>query len=262
MKYSLAALVALASASTTLAVTLGTAPAVTFALTASSTAGGFKVVDPDTGDTSYEESKTTEGKPDKNGNILTTTEYKTVVQTVKYGNAELLNGLREDGSLPDGTVKGWSIVSAKGLEDEDSQLYAVKKGQVPVLIDDGTEEAVVSVGTIAMTLSGKSTFSSESPDVETTLSKTISAKANVQLSYNGFSVQGIETLSAKYTKGKFGKGADANTYETLLTGAVKMASISGNYFSEEAGIDALVEGSFSIAAEAVLDLETLGFSGQ
>ena len=254
MKYSLAALVALASASTTLAVTLGTAPAVTIALTASSTAGGFKVVDPDTGVTSYENYKSTDGKPDKNGNVITTTEYKTVVQTVKYGNVELLNGLLEDGSLPDGTVKGWSIVSAMGLEDEDSQLYAVKKGQTPVLIE--TED---SIGSYAVTIGGKETTSSANPDVTTTVSYTISGKGIHGISYNGFEIQGVETGSAKYAKGTFGKGSSAIPYETLLGGAVKLASISGNYTFEDEGIDALVEGTISTAVEAVLDLETLGF---
>lgn len=254
MKYSLTALVALASASTALAVTLGTAPAVTIALTASQSVGGFKVVDPDTGETSYESEKITEGKPDKNGNVLTTTEYKTVVQTFKFGNAELLNGLLEDGSLPDGTVKGWSIVSASELDGEDSQLCAVKKGQTPILIE--TEDSSES---FAATVSGKDTTSSASPDVTTTVSYTLSGKVIHGISYNGFEIQGVETGSAKYAKGNSGKGSSAIPYETYLEGAVKLASISGNYTSEDEGIYALVEGTISTAAEAVLDLETLGF---
>jgi hypothetical protein len=253
MKCSLAALVALASASTALAVTLGTAPAVTIALTASQSVGGFKVVDPDTGDISYESSKTTEGKPDKNGNVLTTTEFKTVVQTIKFGNVELLNGLFADGSLPDGTVKGWSIVSATGLEDEDSQLYAVKKGQTPVMIE--TED---SFGGYAVTTGGKETTSSASPDVTTTVSFTVSGKAIHGISYNGFDIQGVETSSLKYAKGNFGKGSSAIPYETVLQGATKLASISGNYTPVEEDIYA-VEGTISTAAQAVLDLETLGF---
>jgi hypothetical protein len=215
--------------------------------------GGFKVVDPDTRETSYESEKITEGKPDKNGNVLTTTEYKTVVQTFKFGNAELLNGLLEDGSLPDGTVKGWSIVSASEL-DGDSYLYAVKKGQAPILIE--TEDSYES---FAVTASGKDTTSSASPDVTTTVSFTGSAKAIYGISYNGFEIQGVETSSTKYAKGNFGKGSSAIPYETLLAGAVKLASISGNYTSEDEGIYALVEGTISTAAEAVLDLETLGF---
>ena len=262
MKYSIACLAAIAIASSSFAVTLGTAPAVTIALTVSIENGGFKVVDPETKEVTYESEKITEGKPDKNGNVVTTTETKTVVQVVKFGNAQLLNDLLEDGSLPDETVKGWSIVSVSGLEDETSQLYAVKKGQEPVLIDNGTEEGVIYYETYVYAKAEKSTYSSADPDVVTMVSASATIKAVVGLSYDGFEIQGVETASAKYAKGNFGKGANAIPYDTTLPGAGKIAGISGNFTSDDDGSSAVVEGSFSIAASAVLDLETLGFSAQ
>ena len=262
MKFSIACLAAIAIASSSFAVTLGTAPAVTIALTVSLENGGFKVVDPETKEVTYESEKITEGKPDKNGIVVTTTETKTVVQVVKFGNAQLLNDLLEDGSLPDETVKGWSIVSVSGLEDQTFQLYAVKKGQEPVLIDNGTEEGVIYYETYVYALAEKSTYTSEYPDFVTMVSSSATSKAVVGLSYDGFEIQGVETASAKYAKGNFGKGANAIPYETILPGAGKIAGISGNFTSDDDGSSAVVEGSFSFAASAVLDLETLGFSAQ
>lgn len=269
MKYSLAALVALASASTTLAVTLGTAPAVTIALTVSQSVGGFKVVDPYTGETSYEYVKITEGKPDKNGDVVTTTETKTVVQTFKAGNAEILQGLLDDGELPDDTLKGWSIVGVRALEEGLGYdgIYAVKKGQPAVFIPGVDEESsdLLPFKGQASTTAGKETTSTASSDI-TKISYSENGKAVFGFSYDGFEVQGVGTYSYKFAKGTFGKGSAAVSYSIDdLSGAVKTTGLNGTF--ETSSLDeegnpgnGVIEGSISIAAEVVLDLEPLGFA--
>jgi hypothetical protein len=269
MKYSLAALVALACASSSFAVTLGTAPAVTIAFTASQSVGGFKVVDPDTGETSYESEKITEGKPDKNGDVVTTTETKTVVQTLKVGNAEILKDLLNNGDLPDGTLKGWSIVGVRALEEGLGYdgIYAVKKGQPAVSIGGVDEESsgLVSIKGIASITAGKETTSTASPDVSTKISYNENGKAVLGFSYNGLEMQGVGTYSYKLAKGTFGKGSAAVPYSIDdLSGGIKTTSLNGTFetssLDEEGNpVNGVIEGSISIAAEVVLDLETLGF---
>lgn len=253
MKYSIACLAAIAIASSSFAVTLGTAPAVTISLTASETTGGFKIVDPDTKEVSYEYSKSTD-KLDKEGNvILTTTEYKTVVSSYRYGNAQLINELYYADLLPDGVVKGWSIVGVTALEDGSSGLFAVKKGQEPVNI----EVEILNI-TGAETSAGKETYSPET-EFTTPVSYSYSRKSSLGIAFNGFEFTGIETSSGKYVKASFGKGASAIPYEAYLDGATKVAGINGTYGSSEDEYGALVEGTISTGAEVVLNLETLGF---
>jgi len=261
MKYTIASLVALACASSSFAVTLGTAPAVTVALTASTTVGGFKVVDPDTKEVSYEYEKITE-KTDKNGDVvLSTTEYKQVPLVVRVGNAQLLQAMAEDGKL-DVTdpklIKGWSIVAVSSLDDSGESgpigLFAVKKGQDPVEIEVELSESYAA----SYTASGKETYT---PATEAYVrSFSASGKDLTEVSFFGFNLQGVSTFSEKLVKGTFGKGAAAVSYEGTLAGATKIAGISGTYYDEDTDESALAEGSISTAAEAVLDLETLGFA--
>jgi hypothetical protein len=260
MKYTIASLVALACASSSLAVTLGTAPAVTVALTASTTVGGFKVVDPETKEVSYEAEKITE-KTDKNGDVvLSTTEEKEVPSVVRVGNAQLLQAMAEDGQL-DVTdpklIKGWSIVAVSSLDDAGesgpSGLFAVKKGQDPVEI-----EVEFSSYAASYTASGKETYT---PATEAYVrSFSASGKYLTEFSFFGFNLQGVSTFSEKYVKGTFGKGAASVSYEGTLAGATKIAGISGVYGDEDTDESALAEGSISTAAEVVLNLETLGFA--
>jgi len=261
MKYIIASLVALACASSSFAVTLGTAPAVTVALTASTTIGGFKVVDPETNEISYEDEKITE-KTDKNGDVvLSTTEYKVVPLVLRVGNAQLLEAMAEDGQL-DVTdlkfIKGWSIVEVSSLDDAGesgpSGLFAVKKGQDPVEIKVEFSESYAA----SYTASGKETYTPATEAYVRSYSE--SGKQLTGVTFFGFNLQGVSTSSSKFVKGTFGKGAAAVSYEATLAGATKFAGISGTYYDEDTDESALAEGSISTAAEAVLNLETLGFA--
>jgi hypothetical protein len=270
MKCSLAALVALASASTALAVTLGTAPAVTIAFKASSTTGGF--IDPETGGSI--EYKETNGKPDRNGDVVTTKETKTVVNVVRIGNTEILKNLLEAGQL-DGVLKGWTIVSARALDQGLGLdgLYAVKKNLPAVLIQETDPDTggIFPIKAIAATKAGKETTTTANPDVTTKLSYSENGQIIIGFPINDFDVQGLANYSAKYAKGTFGKGANATSYEIeYLAGAIKAPSLIGAFpvidnNTGEAALDqdgneinGILEGSISIAAEVVLDLDVQG----
>ena len=255
MKYSLAALVALASASTALAVTLGTAPAVTVALTASVTTGSFRGVDPYTGDVTNEISRSTEGRPDKNGNVITTTEYKSTIGVSRYGNAELINELKAAGLLPDGVVKGWSIVLVRPIGGwVVGALYAVKKGQIPVSI-----ETEWGNDYYALAITGKET--SDSTGLTETLSMNYTGKEIGHVEFAGFALDGIISYTRKFIKGAIGKGTNATPFADEVNGVTILAGISGSRDIQNDGLGGrVVEGSMSIAAEIMIDLDTLGIS--
>jgi hypothetical protein len=243
---------ALAAPAAAFAITPGSSSTLTLALTASVETGGFKVVTD--GETTYEYEKST-SKENAAGDVLSeTNEYKSVITPVRYGNAQILAELN-DQNLLDGGVAGWSIVNIAVASDDESgddsdtgpAIYAVKKGKSPVAIEFTTgvlasAEAVISKYTIN-NVTEKETYVASG-----------SGKATVTLSIADFNVQGILTGTYKYVSGSLGKGQTAVSYETFLDGAQKVAAFSGIYSDSY-----VAEGTLSLAAAKIVDLETLGF---
>lgn len=96
---------------------------VTFALTAKYSAPGLTEKDPDTGKNVpvYEtESETL----DKNGNVTKVT-YKlsAVAKTFKYGNAEIIRALIENGTI-EGPASGWALVLQAPTDSEGADEYS------------------------------------------------------------------------------------------------------------------------------------------
>jgi hypothetical protein len=120
----------LAGVSASHAITPGGTANATIALVASETAPGFKIVED--GETFYEFEKFT--SKEKGGvTTLDIAEEKGVIGLYRFGNVQILAMMLEEGSLPDTTIGGWSIISVTGTGEEGSfALYAVKKGKTPI----------------------------------------------------------------------------------------------------------------------------------
>jgi len=246
------AILALAGSSAAYAVTPGSSATLTLALTASVESGGFKVVAD--GETTYEFEKTTT-KENADGEILSETlDYKSVITTVRYGNAQILADLN-DQDLLDGTVSGWSIVNIAIASDDESgddsdtgpSIYAVKKGQSPVAVELSTSE-------VASAEAATSKYTNNYVTEKETNAASGSSKATITLSIADFTVQGLMTGSYKYVSGSLGRGDNAVSFETFLDGAHKVAAFSGIYSETY-----VAEGTLSLAAAKIVDLETLGF---
>jgi hypothetical protein len=243
MKPTIAALLALAGASTTLAITPGSSAAITMALTASISAGGF----------AGETEKTTTKKNAAGDVISETTEYKTIITTVRYGNAQILADLNEQGLL-DGTAAGWSIINVDVANDFGSENdtgpvpYAVKKGLAPVRL-----EFTSAITASAESGTGKLTVDYVKPSYSLTGSNIY--KTTITLSIADFNIQGTQITTAKIATGKLGKGASGVDYTFALSAGSKVAAFSGIY-----SVYDLAEGTLTVAAAKVVDLETLGFA--
>jgi hypothetical protein len=131
---------ALAGSSAAYAITPGSSATLTLALTASIESPGIKITDPETKEVTYEYEKTT-AKEDSDGNIVSeTNEYKSVLTTLRYGNAQVLADLNQQGLL-DGTISAWRIVAVcvasdfGSANDRGAVPYAVKKGRAPVQLE-------------------------------------------------------------------------------------------------------------------------------
>lgn len=266
---------AISIASSSFAVSLGTAPAVTFALTATRSEGGFKKIDPDTKEIYFDYVRTIPGKPDKNGNSIDTIETKRVPVVTRYGNAELLNKMNSMGKLNDGTIKGWSILCIRTLSQQyDLGVYAVKKGMAPVKVDlklDRYGYGYSFTGTEKMTYStATDTYAKVSASYSLKSVQTISGEdifideegnyAYKPVPFHG-DIAGIFAGSSKLVKGVWGKGEAAIRYEVELEAANKMTAVSGSISPLEMGqAPNIIEGTVSTAAEVVLDLEGIGFT--
>ena len=246
---------ALAAPAAALAITPGSTATVTLALTASMEAPGIKVTDPETKEVSYEFEKST-SKENADGEILSETlETKTIITPFRFGNAQLIAGLNEE-DLLDGTVSGWSIVSVAIASDDESgddsstgpAIYAVKKGQTPVLID-------LSVTEVASAEASSSKYTNNYATEKETYTGSGSGKRTITLSIADFNVQGLLTGTYKFVKGSLGRGEDAVSFETFLDGAQKVSAFSGTYLDTD-----VAEGSLSVGAAKIVDLETLGLS--
>jgi YD repeat-containing protein len=245
----------LASASSAFAITPGWAPAVTLALTCTYQEGGFTVKDEE-GETWFTDVKYA-NKYDKDGNLISqTTEWKGVQKTYRFGNKELLEVLNDEGYL-DGTTVGWSIVNVTDPDDCCSDgffdCYAIKKGQAPVLLDEFTMEVGMEV--LSCYAKESTTYNTDGEVTKHSYSDAGSGKGEVSFSLWGIDAKGLATYSYKYTTGVLGTGEEAVEYETYLAGAVKLANIIGHSDMEEE----LVEGTISIAAGKIIDLETIGW---
>lgn len=247
---------ALAGPASTFAVSPVTSAGVTFALTAYVEKGGFKSIDPDTKEVTYEYEKIT-SKENADGGILSeTTETKSVATPFRYGNAQILSELNAAGAL-DGTISGWSIVSissATAATTGDNAvigqaLYAVKKNKTPARIEF-TYRQPASVETAS------SKHVSDYLTEKTSYAATGSNKTSVTLGIGDFTVQGLVAGSYKFVSGSLGKGDAAASYATFLAGARKVSAFSGTY--RENGV---AEGSISVAAAKVVDLEKLTTNG-
>ena len=248
---------ALAGSSAAYAITPGSSATLTLALTASIEAPGIKITDPETKEVTYEYEKFT-SKENTAGDVLSeTTEYKSVITLVRYGNAQILAELNE-ADLLDGGVAGWSIVNIAVASDDESgddsdtgpAIYAVKKGKSPVAIEFTT-------GDLASAEAAISKYTINNVTEKETYVASGSGKATVTLAIADFNVQGILTGTYKYVSGSLGKGQTAVSYETFLDGAQKVAAFSGTY-SESF----VAEGTLSLAAAKIVDLETLGFGSE
>jgi hypothetical protein len=248
-------LLALVAPAAAFAITPGSSSTLTLALTASIESGGFKVVTD--GETTYEYEKST-SKENAAGDVISeTSEYKSVITPYRYGNAQILADLNRD-NLLDGGVAGWSIVNIAFASDDESgddsdtgpAIYAVKKGKSPVAIEFTTGELAS-----AETSSSKYTINYLTDPAKETYVASGSGKATVTLAIADFNVQGVLTGTYRFVSGSLGKGEDAVSYETFLDGAQKVAAFSGTYLESN-----VAEGTLSLAAAKIVDLEPLGFA--
>jgi hypothetical protein len=245
---------ALAGSSAAYAITPGSSSTLTLALTASIEAPGIKITDPQTKEVTYEYEKFT-SKENTAGDVLSeTNEYKSVITPFRYGNAQILAELN-DQDLLDGGVAGWGIVNIAVASDDESgddsdtgpAIYAVKKGKSPVAIEFTT-------GDLASAEAATSKYTNNYLTAKETRTASGSSKTTVTLAIDDFTVQGLMTGSYKYVSGSLGRGENAVSYETILDGAHKVAAFSGTYSDSY-----VAEGTLSLAAAKIVDLETLGF---
>jgi hypothetical protein len=238
------------------AFTPGTTAPVTIAFTATSTTGGFKVTNSETKEVTIESVKTSEKLNPDEQVISTTTDTKFVFSTTRYGNAQLLAKMNAD-SLLDGEIKGWTIINVR--EEGDGQdgvnvinLYAVKKTKpaVPVPLEISGLNRSTATTKKEYTYTDKDDF-----DVtKTTESGTIKDISSYSL--HGFTLQGVLNASYKLFEGKNGKGEDTIYYSLYVSGGAKVTGLTGSYGQDSA------EGTISIGADKVVDLETVGYGSE
>ncbi len=244
---------ALAVSASAFAITPGTSASVTLGLIATVETGGFKIVT--NGETAYEYEKLS-SKTNAAGDILSeTTEYKSTTLSGRYGNGQLLDDLNDE-NLLDGTISGWNILAisrvSDGLSGDDegngpALLYAVKKGKTPVLID-------FSIGKIASVESASSKYTQDYVKERETYTASSSSKTVINLELSDFAVVGVMSGTYKYVSGSLGKGEAAVPYRAFVDGARKVPAFGGTYYGSS-----IADGTLSISAAKVVDLETLGF---
>jgi hypothetical protein len=230
------ALLALGSATLASAVTPGTLANCTLTLTLSETAPGFP-------DGDYEK-ETTKGS-------VTTYEYKEKVVTSRVGVAEVLKEMLESDILDDTTITGWNIVSVSvpwEEGDSTSQLVAVKTGKAPVAVPSD-----FSVGATASTYTEKNIMDEAKGTEKYSASGTY--KQAVRFILLGRELYGVATGSGKWTEGSLKVGSTNYPYGMFVEGAQSLKGIVG-VEDDESGDGAVIEGSASLAAAKVADVES------
>lgn len=232
----------------------GSTAGLTFSFTASYTAPGIKVIDPVTKEVSYVVDKETEKRNKDGETIEVTTEAKTVTNTYRYGNAELVKDLLDEGIIEDTTTNGWSIIQARlAYTDESPEIdapafYAVKKNKPPVLIYIPSESIASAETSTSKIVENFVTGYYKYTD-------TVTRKTFGTLHLSGFHLFGLATQTHTLTFGTLGKGVNTVFYGISLGGAHKFAGLAGTYAE-----DAVGEGTFSISGAKIVDLATLGFT--
>lgn len=246
-------LIALVATSAAFAITPGSSAAITLALTVTIESPGIKLTDPYTKEVTYVGQNTTR-KTNANGDILSeVTEFKTVVNVLRYGNAQVIREMNDQGLL-DGTVSGWSIISvdlANNFVTENytgPSSYVVKKGRPPIPLQFTSSQTAW-----AEAVTGKLTVDNVRQSVNVSVSNNY--KTTVTLSLADFNIQGTRISTSKVVTGKLGKGTAAVDYTFPISGGTKIAAFSGTYSERD-----VAEGSLVITAGKVVDIETLGFA--
>jgi hypothetical protein len=242
IRLSALALLALGSATLASAVTLGTTATFTLALTLSSTVGGF----PKNVDDPFWNYPTPKGS-------VSIEEYKSAVVVSRVGVKEVLQDMIDNDEIL-GPISGWSIISVTvtdefGIEDDD--LFAVKKGQ-PSVVVESTSDIIAS----AMTISQKSISDSVKETIIFTNSGSIKTAQTFTL--RGYEMKGIATGTYKLVSGKLKVGIENIDYELSVNGAAAIKSITGGFIDEsgDGGEEFVIEGSASLAAAKVADIES------
>lgn len=191
---------------------------------------------------------------------VSTDEYGSEIFTAKWGNAEILKHLVEEGVLPQKGKKppfiaGWSIIAI--YDAEGSPLSYVARHtdkttiEIPMSITPGdpmaSEKSEKTVTTDNTPINGN-----ESSTTTHTFSEKYKGlgSASVHFSEGTLDVSGLLTGSIRMVVKSEGRGEDRVSTEVYVPGAVKLGNIVG-----ASVFDDVVEGSISVEGATIVDLD-------
>jgi hypothetical protein len=195
---------------------------------------------------------------------VTTTEYGSKLAVWKWGNADIIKLLVEDGTLPEigksPFLAGWSIVMTFDGEGIPTDIVARHTNKTTVSIDFTISESELYVGAIFDAISSKTVVTNNMPltgDPSTTETRTLTnsykgpATASVPFVLDSpLEVSGLLTGGLKVTAKTEGTGIDKITTFVYSNNASKLDKVLG-----VSTLDDLVEGSISVAAGVIVDLD-------
>jgi hypothetical protein len=197
---------------------------------------------------------------------VTTQEYGSKLLVAKWGNAEIIKLLVEDGTLPkigkSPFLAGWSIMETVDSTGLPLGIVARHTNKTTVPIDLMITGLVEGLGTSVSATSSKTVITDNSPPVgEPTMTETRTLTdsykstgfASVPFFEAPIEVTGLLTGGSKVTPKTEGTGLDKITTFVFTNNATKLDKILGELLFEDVGH--LVEGSISIAAGVIVDLD-------
>jgi len=204
--------------------------------------------------------------------IVDTQEYGSKISTAKWGNADIIRYLVENDLLPTKGnaphVAGWSLIVVYDGMEGFPMVYARHTDKTIVEVPDimlgggeGFDVAAIMDKTVTTT-----TFNPTTGDEKMTTVRTYSdtfkgmGSASVPTWVGPIMCNGLLTGSYKYVPKTETFDGEKFTIEVLVPGAMKLDKIVGVLDGPEG--QELVEGSISVAAGVVVDLNTFFFPSE
>jgi len=194
---------------------------------------------------------------------VTTEEYGSKLAVWKWGNADIIRMLVEGGILPEigksPFLAGWSIVMTFDGEGIPTGIVARHTSKTTVPIDFTISESGLYVGAIFDAISSKTIRTTNTPltggsSITETRTLTNSYKApgsaSVPFLPDSLQVTGLLTGGLKVTPKTEGTGIDKITTFVYSNNASKLDKVLG-----VSSLDDLVEGSISVAAGVIVDMD-------
>jgi len=192
---------------------------------------------------------------------VSTTEYGSKISVAKWGNADILTELVKDLTLPKKGkapfIAGWTLMAVYGVDGIITAYVArhTDKTRIDIPLDIMPGTPIASAKSEKTVDTDFSPLTGEPPPPTSvhTFSETYKGlgTASVPFLDGPLELSGLLTGSTKIVVKTEGTGIDKIVTEVYVPGAIKLDKILG-----ASALEDVVEGSISVAAGAVVDLNT------